>query len=315
MPSGQGNGTVSFEVPASATPTRSATITIAGQKVSVIQSEGCAYTIAPTSATLPSTTSTGKIAVTAGHGCSWTAASQVPWLTITSGASGSGNGEVQFTAAATTGPARSGTMTIAGQIFSVTQGEGCMATLSPSSATVDDAGGEGLFTVQMSAGCSWTATSTTSWLTIVSGASGKGQGTVRFAAARNTGPSRSTAITAGGQTFTVTQGNGCSISLATFSFNAAANGGTGSVNVTAGGDCDWTATSNAGWVTITSGANGSGNGSVGFTVAANSGAGRQATLTVGGRTIAGQTFTLNQASGCSYALSPASQSVGAAGGR
>jgi hypothetical protein len=308
-PSGQGNGTVSFEVPPSATPTRSATIAIAGQKVTVIQSEGCAYTIAPTSVTLPSAASTGKVAVTAGPGCSWTAASQVTWLTITSGASASGNGEVQFTAAATTGPARNGTMTIAGQIFTVTQGEGCAATLSPSSATVDDAGGEGSFTVQTSAGCGWTATSTMSWLTILSGASGTGEGTVRFAAARNSGPSRSAAITAGGRTFTVTQGNGCSISLRTSSFNVAASGGSGSVEVSAGGGCGWTATSNAGWMSITSGANGTGNGSVGFTVAANNGPDRQGTLSIGGRT-----FTVSQAENCSFSISPGQVSVPAAAG-
>jgi hypothetical protein len=308
-PSGQGNGTVSFDVPPSATPSRSATITVAGQKVSVIQSEGCAYTIAPTSAALPSAASPAKVAVTAGPGCSWTAASQVPWLTITSGASGSGNGEVQFTAAATTGPGRNGTITIAGQIFTVTQGEGCTATLSPSSATVDDAGGEGSFAVQTSAGCSWTAASTMSWLTIVSGAAGTGQGTVRFAAARNSGPSRSAAITAGGQTFTVTQGNGCSISLRTSSFSAAASGGNGSVDVSAGGGCGWMATSNAGWVSITSGANGTGNGSVGFTVAANSGPDRQGTLSIGGRT-----FTISQAENCSFSISPGQVSVPAAAG-
>ncbi len=308
-PSGQGNGTVSFEVAPSTTPTRSSTITIAGQKFSVTQSEGCAYAIAPISATVPSAASTGKVAVTTGPGCSWTATSQAPWLTIASGASGSGNGEVQFAAAATTGPGRNGTMTIAGQIFTVTQGEGCTFTLSSASATVDDAGGEGTFTVQTSGGCSWTASSTMSWLTILSGASGTGQGVVRFSATRNTGPSRSAAITAGGQTFTVTQGNGCSISLASSTFNAAANGGTGSVNVTAGGGCSWTATSNAAWVTITSGANGTSNGTVGFTVAANSGPGRQGTLTIGG-----QTFRVSQAENCSYAISPGQVSVASASG-
>src|SRR4029453_12844489 len=308
-PSGQGNGTVSFDVAPSTTPTRSATITVAGQQFSVTHSEGCAYAIAPTSATVPSAASTGKVAVAAGPGCSWTATSQAPWLTIASGGTGSGNGEVQFAVAATTGPGRNGSMTIAGQIFTVTQGEGCTFTLSSASATIDDAGGEGTFTVQTGSGCSGAPTSTMSWLTIVSGASGTGQAVVRFSAARNTGPSRSAAITAGGQTFTVTQGNGCSISLASSTFTAAANGGTGSVNVAAGGGCSWTATSNAGWVTITSGANGTGNGTVGFTVSANSGPGRQAPLSIGG-----QTFTGSQAENCSYTISPGQVSVPAASG-
>jgi hypothetical protein len=33
--------------------------------------------------------------VTSGTGCTWTATSNVPWLTISSGGGGSGSGEVQ----------------------------------------------------------------------------------------------------------------------------------------------------------------------------------------------------------------------------
>ena len=47
--SGQGNGVVSFDVPASTGPPRSATINVAGQKFSIIQSEGCTYAINPAS--------------------------------------------------------------------------------------------------------------------------------------------------------------------------------------------------------------------------------------------------------------------------
>ena len=48
-----------------------------------------------------------------------------------------------------------------------------------------------------------------------------------------------------------------------------AAGGTGSTNVTSSAGCPWSAVSNNTWITVTSGASGSGNGSVGFTVAAN----------------------------------------------
>ena len=81
---------------------------------------------------------------------------------------------------------------------------------------------------------------------------------------------------------TVTAG---AISASTFG----AAGGTGSVPVTAGTGCAWTATSSATFVTISGGASGSGNGTASFTVASNSGAARTATLT-----IAGTTFTLSQ---------------------
>ena len=64
-----------------------------------------------------------------------------------------------------------------------------------------------------------------------------------------------------------------------------------SVQVTAASDCAWSATSNAGWLRITSGGTGSGSGSVRYTVAANpSPAARIGTLTIGG-----WTFTVTQA--------------------
>jgi hypothetical protein len=43
--------------------------------------------------------------------------------------------------------------------------------------------------------------------------------------------------------------------------------------VTAGSTCDWTASSNAAWITVTSGASGSGNGTVSYSLTANTGAG------------------------------------------
>ena len=39
----------------------------------------------------------GSVSVTASGGCAWMAVSNVPWITITGGASGSGAGNVQFT--------------------------------------------------------------------------------------------------------------------------------------------------------------------------------------------------------------------------
>ena len=64
--------------------------------------------------------------VTAGTGCAWTAASSASWITVTSGASGSGNGSVGYSIAAnTTISSRAGIVTIAGQAFTVTQAGMC----------------------------------------------------------------------------------------------------------------------------------------------------------------------------------------------
>ena len=85
----------------------------------------------------------------------------------------------------------------------------------------------------------------------------------------------------------------CTYALSATSASFAEAGGSGSVNVTSVAGCPWTATSNASWITINSGTPGSGNGTLNFTVAANTGLARTGTITV-----AGQTFTVNQSVAC-----------------
>ncbi|HEU4479735.1 MAG TPA: M36 family metallopeptidase [Pyrinomonadaceae bacterium] len=82
----------------------------------------CSYSINPTSSSQPAGGGSGSVSVTAGTGCAWTAVSNATFITITSGSSGSGNGTVNYSVAANTGSSsRNGTMTIAGQTFTVTQ--------------------------------------------------------------------------------------------------------------------------------------------------------------------------------------------------
>lgn len=306
-----GDGSLTLTVAATNGPTRTGTVTVAGQTVTITQSPGCAFAISPETASAAAAGGTGSVNVSAAAGCAWAATSNASWLTITSGASGSGTGEVRYSAAATSGPARTATLTIAGRTFTVNQGQGCDYTLSAPSATIDDSGGQGAFTVQSAAGCTWTAQSSAAWITITApnGGTGSGTGEVRFTAAANAGPSRSGAITAGGRTFSIQQGNGCSYALSSPSETVASGGGSDSVNVIAGSGCSWTSTSNASWLTITSGASGTGNGTVGFTAAAHTGPARSGTLT-----IAGRTFTVNQGGACSFAIAPTSASVAAGGG-
>src|SRR5712692_2511240 len=51
----------------------------------------CTYSISPTSQSFTSAAGTSTVAVTAGAGCSWTTVSNAAWITITAGASGTGN--------------------------------------------------------------------------------------------------------------------------------------------------------------------------------------------------------------------------------
>ena len=62
------------------------------------------------------------VTVTAAAGCAWTASSNASWLTVTSGASGSGDGSASFKVDAHIGTtSRSALLTIAGQVVTITQ--------------------------------------------------------------------------------------------------------------------------------------------------------------------------------------------------
>ena len=193
------------------TSTRTGTLTIGGQTFSVTQAAApCTYALLPTSQSVVAGGGTGSTAVTAPAGCAWTGVSNnTSWLTVTSGASGSGTGTVAFSASANPNTsARTGTLTIGGQTFSVTQAAApCTYALLPTSQSVVAGGGTGSTAVTAPAGCAWTGVSNnTSWLTVTSGASGSGNGTVAFSAAANPNTSaRTGTLTIGGQTFSVTQ--------------------------------------------------------------------------------------------------------------
>jgi BACON domain-containing protein len=82
----------------------------------------------------------------------------------------------------------------------------CSFSISPFSQSFDAAGGTGTVSVQTSNNCAWTATSGVTWITVVSGTSGIGNGTVTFQVAVNiTGQARTGTLTIAGQTFTVNQ--------------------------------------------------------------------------------------------------------------
>jgi predicted secreted protein len=84
---------------------------------------GCAYDITPDFEDVPTNYPvTGlEVNVITGSSCSWTAVSNNGWIIITSGSSGTGNGTVVYRVTKNNGGARTGTMTIAGQTFTVYQ--------------------------------------------------------------------------------------------------------------------------------------------------------------------------------------------------
>jgi len=105
-------------------------------------------TISPTTQSFTATGGPGSVAVTAQGGCTWTAMSNAGFITITSGSSGAGNGAVNFSVAANNSQnARTGTLTIGAQTFTVTQsGENPLPTLSGLNP-VSASGGGSAFTL------------------------------------------------------------------------------------------------------------------------------------------------------------------------
>jgi hypothetical protein len=313
--SGSGNGSVNYSVAANAlTSARTGSVTIAGQTFSITQAGGCSFSISPNSLSITSAVRTGTVAVSTGPGCAWTTSSGAPWITITSGAAGIGNGTTAYSIAAnTTITPRTGIVTIAGQAFTVTQaGIPCTSTISPTGVSVDSAAATGNIAVSIPAGCSWTAVDDASWVSITSGANGSGDGSAAYSIAANPNTTQRTAtITVAGQSFGITQaGVVCTTTISPTASTPTHAGGSGTVAVTANAaSCGWTASSNSPWITVTSAGSGSGSGTVSYNVAANA----ATTTRTGTVTIANQTLTVTQAGApCTYSVSPSVASVGPA---
>src|SRR5206468_8352233 len=112
------------------------------------------------------------------------------------------------------------------------------------------------FGITAQTGCSWTASTLTPWIHTSSG--GSGNGTITYSVDANSSTSsRSGTITAGGQTFTVSQaGITCVYYLNSSSFSHGAGVECGSFGITAQAGCSWTASSPTAWIHTSSGGSG-----------------------------------------------------------
>jgi hypothetical protein len=301
---GNGNGTVRYTAVANTGPQRTATITAAGETYAVTQGAGCSYSIAPSSKNVASGGETTSVAVTAAAGCSWNATTADSWIAFSGASSGSGNGSVTLVVAANPDGERHGTVTIATQTFTVVQASGCSFSIAPPSQTVAGAGGSGSFTVNTAGGCAWSATTGDAWISITSGASGNGPGNVQFTAAPNPGGQRMGTIRAEGQTFTLSQESGCSVTVTPDTIAQPSAAGSQNVTVNTNANCSWSASSGAAWIGVAPPTTGTGNATVQLDIQANTGPARSGTVMISERTV-----TVNQASGCTVVIAPTSQSM------
>jgi hypothetical protein len=150
------------------------------------------YAITPTSRTHSADQQTNTVAVLACSGSGWTAASDVSWITITAGSSGTGNGTVTYVVAPNTvnndsTTTRTGTLTIAGQTFTVTQnGVSCTYAISPSIRSHGAGSENGSVSIITTSPCEWQATANVDWIVFQTNSSGIGSGLLNYSLVPNT---------------------------------------------------------------------------------------------------------------------------------
>jgi hypothetical protein len=321
--SGTGSGTVGFEAASNGGGARQAAITIGGQSVTIEQAAagrpgggGCDVTLAPTVVNATPAGGTHPVTLTLNTNCEWSTSSNASWVTV-SPSGGRGNGTLTLTVARNSGNARSATITAGDRSVTVNQAAmpACTATIDPPSSSYTEAGGGGSVRVTTPDGCEWTATNGgASWVTFTN-SRGMGPGDATFTVARNTNTSaRSASLTIGGRTHSVSQQAAaptCTFRIDPGSRSIPAAGGDGSFQMFAPAGCTWSATvvGTAAWLTLNT-SQGSGDGSVSYTVQGNNGSARTIGISAGG-----QTHTVSQqaqqAPTCTYQLQPSSRNFGA----
>lgn len=120
-----GSGVVNYVVRDNVSNTpRSGNLNIAGQTFTLTQDgvSNCQFWISPKTSSFGKNGGSGTVTVATSSRCGWSASSGASWLTITSAATSNGNGTVVYTVSSNnTGLSRVGTMTLAGQTFTVKQ--------------------------------------------------------------------------------------------------------------------------------------------------------------------------------------------------
>jgi hypothetical protein len=116
-----GGSVIKFGVLPNPSPVARTAFIFAADRTFRIDQQGfaCVYSVSPTRLTATSGGGSQTVVVRAPGGCNWGVVSQASW--IASGPSGSGNGPALFSVAPNSGPARTGTVLIAGQTVTVTQ--------------------------------------------------------------------------------------------------------------------------------------------------------------------------------------------------
>jgi hypothetical protein len=203
---GSGTGTFRIAVAANTGAARTGTVRAATETLTVRQDGGtCSYSIKPGSYNAGRGPDDILVSVNADAGCAWTASTSADWVNVAEGRTGSGNGTVRLLIPSNNSGPRTALVSIAGETFTLNQEGGCDTRIKPKNYHSGRGPDNILVAVSAKEGCSWTASSNVSWVTVAEGATGSGDGTVRLMVQPNQGPDRSTTLTIAGQPFELRQ--------------------------------------------------------------------------------------------------------------
>lgn len=312
--SGQGTATINVNAASNAQAfSRTGSIVVNDQRLTVTQDgRGCAITLSGPSDVLAASGGSGTLSIATLAGCTWTLTSSAPWL-VPASTSGSGPANVAYQVSSNPGGAREGTLAVGTRTFVVSQAPNpaTLCTFSIDRGTQDfpAAGGSATVTVTTQGGCQWDVTGGAPWVK-PDATSGTGSGSLRYTVDPNVAiTARQATLTIAGRVHAVTQqAVVCSVSITPDSRTFTTAGGPGTIQVTTNFPvCPWSASSNAGWATITPPATGIGNGQVTYQVGTNTETNnRTATITVGGRTHLVQQSAVVP---CSFTLDPETRTL------
>jgi uncharacterized protein (TIGR03437 family) len=172
-------------------------------------------------------------------------------------------------------------------VLSPPMGTGCQYAIDQAQLVFTAAGGSA--SVGILATCPWLAVSYTNWVTISTDVGNSGTGLLTYSVAPNpNSASRTGTLSIGGKSLTVTQsGLTCSLNVQTRNVSVAAAGVTGATMAVSfnAPDCSYRATSSVPWILLSLPSNGTGNGTIAYTVGVNTGGLRTGAIAVANRTV------------------------------
>ena len=203
-----GNGTFKIVAEPNQGAARSATVSVMSKIVTVNQAGTCSYTLSPSIFNFQPGNGSSSIVVTASSAsCQWTPTSNAAWVKIINPGQRTGTGTINFTTDPNPGAARTAKITVGNKTATINQSanSNCTFTISPGSSQVGASGSEVNVNVTASNFCAWTASSQSPFISVTSGNTGAGNGTVKLKVLANAGASRSGTVTIAGKTILVIQ--------------------------------------------------------------------------------------------------------------